>query len=817
MYNIKPFNQDYEITVVDTDWLTISSASTGTIASGTECREVSTECVAMEVPVSGYSMKVDFHVDLASAEDKSVGEKVGTIVVKTGQTGKEFDSKILIVVTLQLIGGEFAPSHTWYRISTTETDSVLRYGGANTLSIQARDQNGNPTTNIGGQQLAAVASWELVTEFNGNCSGYAPDEYPECPAGLSCSRGLVSQMDYSNGVWSESLNLPTNGTYLFKVWIGLYETNAQGEFVGLSENYEERVEIHSYITNYDLEEDRIDPTSIKYEDGTYFDCIDDSDAFRNNVDVGGFLRSAKGECKACSSATSQCSDEGYRCVAWQAAECKANAHPTANGRKCECDYGYGGDVNACFPCEAGYFSSASTNGCQQCGLGEFQSDVGQTKCNPCESGAVRADIGGTSCTTCLPGTSANNVTNTCDECVAGSFQDMAGQAGPCLPCPTGFVSGTKASGCTPCNPGEYRDVATWQCVSCGLSQANDQSAQDTCTPCPAGSFTESVGATVCEEAQPGFYQAGNTQVACPDGQYQDEKGQTTCKVCNSLMEEPNAAKTGCQACDAGAAYVFAEDRNTTRQCSRCDSKWRNTQAVAIKDASGQVVDYECGCKPEYFWFDAWKGDATHFFGEGDNNNLGPCYACLPGGFCNGWKYEKIMPRVGFQRVLLDRGDNVVVDGVQDTPQRRVLEETTLLGKPVDNFLACRSESSCPGIDLKQITSYSDLDQILAEIQRYNNAIDEMGCRECANGFTGPLCFKCQLGYTRTGVSQCTACPDQEVVGVIMILAMLIAIAGTIYIIRRTILNSSLESDEPDAKLTMTKIGINAHLGEDFDD
>jgi hypothetical protein len=57
---------------------------------------------------------------------------------------------------------------------------------------------------------------------------------------------------------------------------------------------------------------------------------------------------------------------------------------------------------------------------------------------------------------------------------------------------------------------------------------------------------------------------------------------------------------------------------------------------------------------------------------------------------------------------------------------------------------------------------------------------------CADGYTGYLCTDCNIGYSRTGNYECSACPDNTSNALKMIGLLIVLLIGLVLLIRSTL-------------------------------
>ena len=182
---------------------------------------------------------------------------------------------------------------------------------------------------------------------------------------------------------------------------------------------------------------------------------------------------------------------------------------------------------------------------------------------------------------------------------------------------------TSVSDCNTCGEGTYCPVGSGAATPCAAGTFNNQTAQETCLKCAAGTFQDDEGATACKACTDGYYcaegaaaalpcpggttkQVGVTMtsvsdcntcgegtycpvgsgaatpcaagtfnslpqqetcVKCARGTYQDDEGATACKTCvaGSYCADGSAAALPC----AAGTYSTATDLWDSINCTAC--------------------------------------------------------------------------------------------------------------------------------------------------------------------------------------------------------------------------------------------------------
>ena len=313
------------------------------------------------------------------------------------------------------------------------------------------------------------------------------------------------------------------------------------------------------------------------------------------------------------------------------------------------------DVHACAECPAGSFSAPRSLTCTLCSAGKF-SPVPRANssatCQPCPADTYSGQIGAGAASACLscPNQTRSHPESTSEAaCLGICNTGETGAAGSCEPCAEGFYKNT--TGSEPCQacpafsqPTEHRDACTCDPGYFHASRAR-VFAEDTCTPCPAGSFSserarvhsctlcepdtfsthvaaseaatclpcpspnsaasprnvytespegsdhESKCTDPCPSGTTGRY--GNC-TACPPGQYKASAGSSPCLDCPSTtIAAPDATRC---LCDAGHGFLGVGEAPRVRYVvtrEGLDYVLNGTYApvIAIYDGVGLEFDY----------------------------------------------------------------------------------------------------------------------------------------------------------------------------------------------------------------------------------
>ena len=423
-----------------------------------------------------------------------------------------------------------------------------------------------------------------------------------------------------------------------------------------------------YSKNYD---DKCVPKNIECRSGQYFD----KDTRSCKTCPAGTASSDGKVCKKCSQGTyapegagacTSCPQGSTTEIvgATQKSDCnKCFAGYTwdAESSSCvaECTGGEYWDGSACSVCPSGTYSTSwlgVKTVCSLCMAGTYNSDVGQTACHSCPqnmtspTGSTSIDdcvcedgyeenedgecvakcIGasfwnGSGCATCGPGSYAITYFQTCRPCAIDSYS--LGDTTTCTKCEEGF--GTSIEGmdhcdvcnegyekngdtCTACKKGSFA-VKNSTCQLCPIGSYSTKEARGSCTECPKGYTTASVGSdakeacSICDtgykplngECRPldkacnsGEYWTGSACAACAAGTFAPA-GSTRCMLCPKGYYSDGEKQSACTACPEGFTTKGVGSPSST-ECSICIDGYE-------LNSEGKCVKVKRSCESGYFY------------------------------------------------------------------------------------------------------------------------------------------------------------------------------------------------------------------------
>lgn len=314
----------------------------------------------------------------------------------------------------------------------------------------------------------------------------------------------------------------------------------------------------------------------------------------------------------------------------------------------------------------------------------------------------------------------------------------------------------------------------------------------------------------CEQCSSGWFSPGGpTQPCerCPSNRYSNALGSTECRICTGNTGTGAYASDEILPLRVGSmvelnpleSHGFAPDFTQSR-CDDCRVDWVNTldqgcAPCAIEQKARYVITslapspstgssivpatwrIRCVCKPSYYTVDS-PTTGVNGTGSGGANatasTAASCAACPSGAYCFGRTGSTLLPLRGYFQ----------------TPWN-----------PLE-FQQCRNQDSCPGVDIDTTLANTDWYLVqqeyayLANASIRTSALSAATCPDqaftCTRGFTGALCFKCDVGYTRVGVDGCQDCIPGGAYIAALTIGLLLAVALTAFLVRRAVVMGRVE-------------------------
>jgi len=311
------------------------------------------------------------------------------------------------------------------------------------------------------------------------------------------------------------------------------------------------------------------------------------------------------------------------------------------------------------------------------------------------------------------------------------------------PCAFGYYAASGVVECSPCRAGTYTDsLGQETCKACESGFFNPSTGQSFCSRCSAGSVSVrtliDVGPTACVDCVAGYYAATSGQSSCSScasGTYSNQTRRATCTLCPLGEYASAAASVKCSKCVAGTFYDstggFAckdcpagrfSGLNASSSCSECDAGRFNSLSAKticsdcpLGHAIGTLGQPICQACPSGFF--------------ANDTGMLDCMAC-PAGYYSGPGASSCLACAA--------GSYINVPG-----------QATCLFCPRGSYQNLTGESACERC-------------VSGTVSRN---IGQSFCSDCARGYYAENpgssdCLPCAVGsYTaNTATITCTACP-----------------------------------------------------------
>jgi len=172
------------------------------------------------------------------------------------------------------------------------------------------------------------------------------------------------------------------------------------------------------------------------------------------------------------------------------------------------------------------------------------------------------------------------------KCPVGKFS-LEGSAG-CTDCPAGTFNNLEGqSVCTPCGPGARSSAGSSVCTICPQGQTNSED-RTSCVPCPAGQFGSSPG--TCTRCSTGTFSgtAGATEcTTCGTNTFSGEGS----AICCSATGYSNPGTTSCTFCNPTSTGTNRFVNTERTACIFCDPKVNPFVYRSV--APGRAPGYSC--------------------------------------------------------------------------------------------------------------------------------------------------------------------------------------------------------------------------------
>ena len=246
-------------------------------------------------------------------------------------------------------------------------------------------------------------------------------------------------------------------------------------------------------------------------------------------------------------------------------------NPTPEQDKCQsCEAGKYQDAEgstACLDCTPGYYCAEGSAAPLPCPAGTHMNSslpfmTTAEDCIVCAAGTA-CSVGSAHPVPCLPGSFASTPkTESCTLCEPGKFAGTAGNTA-CSPCTPGYLCVEGSAAPQPCPGGTHANQTI-------LNLTGFLGSLDECISCPAGTAC-SVGSAEPKLCLPGSYGAepdAETCTLCPEGKFTSTLGNTDCNDCTPgyLCVEGSSAPQPCR----GGTHANQTVLNTTGYLSSLD-------------------------------------------------------------------------------------------------------------------------------------------------------------------------------------------------------------------------------------------------------
>ena len=238
------------------------------------------------------------------------------------------------------------------------------------------------------------------------------------------------------------------------------------------------------------------------------------------------------------------------------------------------------------------FSGAGASSCTECNGGSYtsggQADT-RTACNNCPAGSAcdgtsvvtecgagyYAPAGASQCTECgaddmWSGPGAND----CEQCNPGyyTFGGTETTRTSCSLCPAGNQCTFGDSHKIMCLSGFYAEEGSLYCFECGADNLYSSQLSESCSECPAGSFTSGGSETTrhdCDTCPAGYACSGNSYISeCTTGSY-SPSGSSGCTLCAAGKFGMGSAQTSEAAACTTCADGYYQSLPGQPSCMEC--------------------------------------------------------------------------------------------------------------------------------------------------------------------------------------------------------------------------------------------------------
>ena len=291
----------------------------------------------------------------------------------------------------------------------------------------------------------------------------------------------------------------------------------------------------------------------------------------------------------------------------------------------------------CTLCEEGTFldSEAASSSCQRCAAGFYQDTAGSYTCKNCPLPNTTSYAGATSnaSCSCAPGyyEDATTMPPSCKSCEQGSYKGVIGSQRCSLCHPGSYVSAAAATTCIDCPTLTPKsEIGSDNIEDCGCADKSFSRAiidgvtscicskgfkkdleAETCSDCPPGEFSSSLGSTICSNCPLFSFPSGDrSRCLCIPGY-----GASELEVAGSV----NYTSLRCFACPMGK---YTTNMSENADCDACPSGTYSNAPLASSsclslDCPAGTFQGNCTAKVYSFSGDAGEGEVMGGLANGD--------------------------------------------------------------------------------------------------------------------------------------------------------------------------------------------------------
>lgn len=168
----------------------------------------------------------------------------------------------------------------------------------------------------------------------------------------------------------------------------------------------------------------------------------------------------------------------------------------------------------------------------------------------------------------------------------GSYSSAG--AASCSPCPAGkYTESNSSSTCTDCTAGKYLQsegaFSQYACQNCAAGTYTPSTGLTVCQNCTAGSFSPemSSGCTPCSAGWFFSSNASSTCTICPIGKYASSRGSSSCETCETGIYNVDEGSFDCDKCSGGKKLAIDIANGLGTGCVDCsDGEYSNPGATS---------------------------------------------------------------------------------------------------------------------------------------------------------------------------------------------------------------------------------------------